>query len=1342
MIEEGVLIPYQTSPLPEGPWIVFAPHPDDETFGMGGTLLLAAKKEVKVTLVVLTDGSMGTEKPEFNNIISIREREAKEVSKQLHLKSILFWRQPDRGLKVSQDLINRVTELIRKEEPASVFFPSPMELHPDHRATSALVWEGLRNCPSFEGNAYAYEISVQGPANRLVDITAVADEKRALAILYESQMAEKDYLSPMSALNRTRAYTLPPEVHFAEAFFAYGKIGDTSLSLHTLKNLRPYWSESAISHTPLVSVIIRTMNRPVMLKKALKSLAQQIYPEIEALVVNDGGEDVSSVVCYFDGAISKLRYLPLHPNQGRSKAANLGLMEATGHYLMFLDDDDWLYPDHISKLVDALEKEETQRVAYTGVECLSEKKSGQWERVHTFAEPFDSILLLIRNYIPIHSALFRKELTDGGCRFDENLNIYEDWDFWVQLSQKTDFRYVEGISAAYRIGGKGGFGVSGDPSLQYQSQNTFFEKWRRLWSHQQLSRIIGYALHEVDFRFLKKEMKIKQSQISKLEDAQDDFAEKEIANLDQIQTLTDHLSEARQSLSEAKQSLKEKQDELETTQQILKNQQSLPGEIESIRNDLTETQLILSKTQWDLEVKERALLDLRGTLNQTQNDLKHWMQCYRELETSRIWRFTKPARTSATALKIAKNRVHDAYWHFRRYTKRSLEIYHRQGVRPLLNQYRAKMSSRDEKETFQMPFAQRGITPPEMIEMESEMTVRLASTLKFSHHQSPVVSVIIPVFNQVEFTVRCLASISKYLPAATFEIIVIDDGSTDSTEQLIGAIPNVRYLKNETNLGFLRSCNKAATKARGAYILFLNNDTQVLPGWVDTLYNVFKTVPDVGMVGSKLIYPSGHLQEAGSVLRKDGTVELVGLNDHPEKPLYNFIREVDHCSAASLLVEKDLFEHLGGFNDAYAPAYFEDADLSLRVRRSGKKVIYQPESVVVHALSVTTNGTDSRKQQQIETNRIKYLARWEPELKTLNKIRLIAFYLPQYHPIPENDAWWGKGFTEWANVTRARPIFEGHFQPRLPGELGYYDLRLPEVREAQANLAQEYGIFGFCYYYYWFSGRRLLHRPLDEMLQSGKPDFPFCICWANENWSRRWDGQDSQILIEQTYSEEDDRTFISALGPVLQDERYIRVNGKPILLVYRVSQLPNPSKTVQIWRDYCAREGIGDIYLVSVQSFGEITDPRPFGFDAAVEFPPQAMAVRADPPQGMFSYNFKGMFFDYEQTALQYMQNTSPTPYTRFRTVMPGWDNTARRLDKGHIFLNVSPTYYEQWLKAAVEETRKFKFGEEKVIFINAWNEWAEGNHLEPDAKNGREYLAATLRALGEFTETKEKTKI
>jgi lipopolysaccharide biosynthesis protein len=344
--------------------------------------------------------------------------------------------------------------------------------------------------------------------------------------------------------------------------------------------------------------------------------------------------------------------------------------------------------------------------------------------------------------------------------------------------------------------------------------------------------------------------------------------------------------------------------------------------------------------------------------------------------------------------------------------------------------------------------------------------------------------------------------------------------------------------------------------------------------------------------------------------------------------------------------------------------------------------------------------------------------------------KLIAFYLPQFHPIPENDLWWGKEFTEWTNVRKAKPNFEGHYQPRYPGELGYYDLRDIEVQKKQIALAKEFGVYGFCYYYYWFSGKRLLERPLDQFLENKDLDFPFCICWANENWTRRWDGLENEILIAQNHTPEDYHNFIRDVAPLLADSRYIRIGGKPLLIVYRVSLLPNPSQAAEIWRKECLRQGIGEVYLAAVQSFG-IQDPRPYGFDAAIEFPPFEI-----PPifvnknsLNLINQDFCGIIQDYRVTAALKMQEAVPV-YTKFRTIIPGWDSTARRQNNSGIFANSSPAIYKKWLKEAVEYTKKHLPYDHQFIFINAWNEWAEGAYLEPDKRYGRDYLQATKEAL------------
>ncbi|HTF72513.1 MAG TPA: glycoside hydrolase family 99-like domain-containing protein, partial [Edaphobacter sp.] len=352
----------------------------------------------------------------------------------------------------------------------------------------------------------------------------------------------------------------------------------------------------------------------------------------------------------------------------------------------------------------------------------------------------------------------------------------------------------------------------------------------------------------------------------------------------------------------------------------------------------------------------------------------------------------------------------------------------------------------------------------------------------------------------------------------------------------------------------------------------------------------------------------------------------------------------------------------------------------------------------------------------------------EPPSESALPVKLIAFYLPQFHPIKENDQWWGEGFTEWSNVAGAKPVFSGHHQPQLPANLGFYDLRVPEIMQKQAELAAKHGIYGFCLYYYWFNGRKLLDLPLNQMLASGKPNFPFCLCWANENWTRAWDGAEKEVLVEQVHSDDADEDFIRELIPIFRDERYIRVAGAPLLLVYRVTALPDAAATAQRWRSICAKEGIPQIHLAAVQSFG-FQDPRPYGFDSAVEFPPHVTRhlVPNEIVPGL-APTFEGYLEDYAQLARHQVQQPS-VDYVRYRGVMPAWDNSARRGNKAHILIRSSPDLYEKWLRAIVDLTLS-ESEQPPLVFVNAWNEWAEGTHLEPDQKYGMAHLNATRRGL------------
>lgn len=353
-------------------------------------------------------------------------------------------------------------------------------------------------------------------------------------------------------------------------------------------------------------------------------------------------------------------------------------------------------------------------------------------------------------------------------------------------------------------------------------------------------------------------------------------------------------------------------------------------------------------------------------------------------------------------------------------------------------------------------------------------------------------------------------------------------------------------------------------------------------------------------------------------------------------------------------------------------------------------------------------------------------------------MRALALVLPQFHPIPENDEWWGKGFTEWRNVVQARPLARWHSQPHLPADLGFTDLRVPETREAQAALAREHGIAGFVYHHYWFMGRRLLERPVDEILASGRPDFPFALSWANEHWSRTWDGAANEILVAQEYSPDDDVAHIRHLLPAFSDPRYIRIDGRPLFIVYGATRLPDPVRTTDTWRAEVARAGLGDLYLCRWEHDGT-GDPTALGFDAAIDFQPDygnlgAPLHRSLPARVLRRLHLspqvyrRHRVFDY-RTMVDRMLSRPPVDYRRFPSVTPMWDNSARRARQGIIVRDSSPQEYERWLRAVLDDFTPPN-PEENLVFLNAWNEWAEGNHLEPCQRWGRAYLEATRRVL------------
>lgn len=334
-------------------------------------------------------------------------------------------------------------------------------------------------------------------------------------------------------------------------------------------------------------------------------------------------------------------------------------------------------------------------------------------------------------------------------------------------------------------------------------------------------------------------------------------------------------------------------------------------------------------------------------------------------------------------------------------------------------------------------------------------------------------------------------------------------------------------------------------------------------------------------------------------------------------------------------------------------------------------------------------------------------------------IKPIVIYLPQFHPIPENDKAWGDGFTEWTNVKKTKPLFDGHYQPHQPHEdVGYYDLRDPEVMVRQAAMAKKYGIYGFAFYHYWFNGKRLLETPLDNMLKSGSPDFPFLYIWANEPWSKRWDGSENEIIQEQNYSLEDDINHIRFLCKnVFSDSRYIKIDGKPVFMVYRTEILPNIIETARIWREEAKLNGYNDLYLIMVENFRDDINPLKFGFDATMEFAPDVKSS----PFVVATVNGNTLI-DYTLSVIK--RSLKPDrDFPWFRCVFPSWDNSARKSTTAGVFVNNSPKLFEQFFYRAIQYTKKHLPIDRQFVFINAWNEWAEGCHIEPDKKFGYAYL-------------------
>lgn len=470
MYKESQLVPFQTSLLPEGTSLIFSPHPDDETFGLGGTISKMTKQGQRVIVVLMTDGSKA-------GSATIRKKEFKSATDMLGVTRTYDLNFIDKEIQTDSESINKICKIILKETPDNVFFTSPMEYHTDHRVTAWLVWSCLKNL-NFQGNIYTYEVGNQSPFNTLIDITSEINEKKSAMACYKSQNEFNDYERKIISINESRTYTLPKSVKYAEAIFKHKSIENDLLT--DFYNYQMAFEKGLhINPSPLISILIRTKNRPEHLRNAIHSIVRQTYKNIEINCLNDGGESVKSITNSFSP--HTINVLENEFSRGRAAAANQLLDMATGDYLIFLDDDDTFDNNHIESLVNELKKHPSVEVIYSGVRVGSKESP-----IKNYNHPYSEARLRYENYIPIHAVLFSKCLVENSCRFDETLEIYEDWDFWLQLSQQASFLHLDKITATYNIYGTSGAGESGNKIDRRVWKLKLYEKWLASWSGSKL----------------------------------------------------------------------------------------------------------------------------------------------------------------------------------------------------------------------------------------------------------------------------------------------------------------------------------------------------------------------------------------------------------------------------------------------------------------------------------------------------------------------------------------------------------------------------------------------------------------------------------------------------------------------------------------------------------------------------------------------------------------------------------------------------------------------------------------------------------------------------------------
>lgn len=984
---ENLLVPYQaTTTIPCKKGLVLAPHPDDEVFGCGGAIMRHVERGIPVSVIVVSEGGYGIPAEERAGYTLQRQRESEAAASVLGYGAPVFWSYPDREINYGEKLVQEILAAINETQADLVYAPSIWEMHPDHRAVGMAVAEAVRRIGKAIRLAL-YEVGMPLRPNCLLDISDFAERKMRAMQCFVSQNEKQRYDLGIAALNRYRTYTLPSEVTAAEAYFLVSaeELANNPLKLYQSEPTRQKELGLVLNSRdmPLVSVIIRSMDRPT-LSDALDSVALQTYSNIEVVIVNAKGEHHSELdekSCHI-----LLRLI----NQGgnglsRVRAANIGLDEARGDWVLFLDDDDTIDPDHIHRLVHGAQTARA-RVVYTGIRVVDD----HFHELYILDEEWDRSRLWQANFIPIHAVLFQRSLLLSGAKFDERFDVYEDWDFWAQLALITPFTHIAGVSATYRLAGNSGLSNDADSHFVLQARSLFYEKWRAKIPSNEFA--IAFARAE-EARILK----------SKLQDSDN-----------KLQMLDRDLQTSRSSLAKLKADLQGLQDAY--------------GILERDRSAL------LASTSWRITAPLRWVrTKLRKSGFLRRSVFRACRAIYHALPINSTLRI----RLRSYALRSPMGRVLQKLW----------------GGGLISGSKHSETLSID-KETVR---AESHAALLKFLESNQK--------LKLPESSSPVVSILLVLYNQAGLTYRCLTALAEE-HSVMFETLIVDNASEDATGLLLDRVEGARIIRNQENEGFLLACNRAAKVATGEYLLFLNNDAVLLPGALSAAVTRMGNTPDAGAVGGKILLWSGKLQEAGSIIWQDGSCSGYGRGEDPDDSIFSHVRDVDYCSGAFLLTRRAVFESMGQFDADYIPAYYEESDYCARLWQSGYRVIYDPAVRIRHFEFASSDTKSERAFALQKKNRSVFVskqqaflqAQLEPSVSNVllarqrfrKGCRRILFIDDR---LPRRDL--GSGFPralEFIESLGKAGCFVTHYPLQFPHEL-WEEARkfLPETVEIVAN---------------------------------------------------------------------------------------------------------------------------------------------------------------------------------------------------------------------------------------------------------------------------------------------------